>query len=55
MFSNIEVENTAMEVQESNNTNPQRPIESVNKIDNRPPNNSNNSNFIGNGVITVST
>lgn len=52
MFSNIEVENTAMEVQEPGNINPQRQTEYVDEIDNRPQN-SNNKNCIGKGVITV--
>lgn len=52
MFSNIEVENTAKEVHEPGNTNPQKQTEYVDEIDSRPQN-SNNRNCIGNGVITV--
>lgn len=55
MFSNIEVEKNVMEVQESFNTNSQRQSEPVNNVNNRPQNpSSNNSNCVGNGVITVS-
>lgn len=63
MFSNIEVENAVMEVQESRDI-PLRQIENVSTDGIReqdsgiPPtctNQSNNNNDIGNGIITVST
>lgn len=63
MFSNIEVENAVMEVQESRDI-PLRQIENVSTDGIReqdsgiPPtctNQSNNNNGIGNGIITVST
>lgn len=59
VFSNIEVENIDMEVQESHVNNLPRQIENICRplSTNEPQNNinqSNNSNFVGNGVITVS-
>lgn len=63
MFSNIEVENTAIEVLESHDMTSPRQVEDVNIINIRPQNTrisenstnqSNNSNFIGKGIITVS-
>lgn len=63
MFSNIEVENSPMEIQESYNINPLKPTENINRNDIRPQisrtsqhstNQCNDKISIGNGVITVS-
>lgn len=62
IFSNIEVENTAMETLESRAITPTRQVENVNRVNIIPQNTrvpqnstnqSNNSNFVGKGVITV--
>lgn len=61
MFSNIEVENTAMEIQELHDINPSSQIQNVNmnikpqinQISQNSINQSNNTNCIGTGIITV--
>lgn len=65
MFSNIQVENIAMDAQESYNINLSNQVENINsninmtirsqsnEISQNNTNQSNNSNSIGNGVITV--
>lgn len=62
MFSNIEVENTGIEVLESRDIISPRQVENVNRMDIIPlntrisensTNQSNNSNFVGKGIITV--
>lgn len=58
MFSNLEVENTAMEVQESHTLNPLRQIDVRPQINGVPQNSTyqtNNIDSVKNGVITVST
>lgn len=56
MFSNIEVDNTAMEVEESHSINPPRQINRplINEMPQNNTNQTNNSNSVKNGVITVS-
>lgn len=61
VFSNIEVENAVMEVQEPRDI-PLRQMENVSAVGIReqdsgipPTNQSNNNNGIGSGIITVST
>jgi hypothetical protein len=56
MFSNIEVDKTAMEVQESHTINPRRQIDGpqMNEMTQNSVNQTNNSNSVKNGVITVS-
>lgn len=56
MFSNIEVENPTG-IQELHEINPPRPIENDVRpqITHNSTHQTSNSNFIGNGVITVST
>jgi len=57
MFSNIEVDNTPMEVQELCDIDPPRQLKNVNTTNiasQNSTNQSNNNNCIGNGVLTVS-
>lgn len=53
MFSNIEVENLTG-IQELHEINPSRQIENDVRPQSIPNSTNSNSNFIGNGIITVS-